>query len=444
VEGILAVPQEPEVARAVWGWYDARRISAGILAARIGSGAGSPVSGTAGSVREPRNGAPLRLRRAGRATPASVFLVLALGLSCRAGGGEPAREPRQAAGKRAPAGISDSPATAGVAETTEARPQRAVYRRLVALPRGWNMPFCPAGGSPWSPDGRLLAVGNGLELAVFDVTRPQEAPRVIFTAAPPTNMTISWAPDGRWIACHAKTYWHPSDRGGVRIADLLWAIPVAGGRPVLVDEVDAWPFLWASDGYIYGWKGRVVQKYAAPDPWRAGNPATRSTSPRLVYTLGQGTVLFTPGDPPRTVRVPPTIGNVFEGDPLPDGGGFLIKRFYCGRGQPPYGAVVSVGLEPLSSLDGPAREDSSGTDLELFAPTSVSADGRYVLGFYEVDRDEDVAKAVVYVVDSGGRWRLPVEGAVYSTRPECSPRGNFLALEVLRGGLEVGVLEIVR
>jgi hypothetical protein len=95
------------------------------------------------------------------------------------------------------------------------------------------------------------------------------------------------------------------------------------------------------------------------------------------------------------------------------------------------------------SLDGSAREDSSGTDLAYFSATSVTSDAAWILGFYEVDDEHNVVKAPVYVVDASNSLRMPIEGAPYSTRPECAPNGARAAFELLTGGgVEIGVLRI--
>jgi hypothetical protein len=82
--------------------------------------------------------------------------------------------------------------------------------------------------------------------------------------------------------------------------------------------------------------------------------------------------------------------------------------------------------------------------LRLFNGLSVTADGRYVAGIYEVEHGENVAKSVVFLVDTTGTVRFPVDDAPYSFRLHCSRTGNWIALETLRGGLEVGALEIDR
>src|SRR5262249_618324 len=67
-----------------------------------------------------------------------------------------------------------------------------------------------------------------------------------------------------------------------------------------------------------------------------------------------------------------------------------------------------------------------------------------VVGREEVDRGETIAKWVVFVVDTSGTDRFPVDGAPYSVRLHCSRVGHWLALDRLDGGLEVGTLEVDR
>ena len=76
----------------------------------------------------------------------------------------------------------------------------------------------------------------------------------------------------------------------------------------------------------------------------------------------------------------------------------------------------------------------------------MTADEQYVVGFYEVDepRGDNVAKAVVFLTYTLGQVRIPIEGACYSTKPECSPTGPWLALEALHGGIEIGILKVER
>ena len=160
------------------------------------------------------------------------------------------------AGARAgdqPAGSSPRPPTTAVGK-------HARFERLVAL--SWHLPFCPAGGSPWSPAGGLLAVDSAGRLATFDVKHPQAAPRILLALATPTNITVSWSPNGRWIACHTKTY-----SGRSAIGDSLWAVPVESGRPELVQGGSRiWPFVSGSDGFIYAYTrhgGAIMPSYGA-------------------------------------------------------------------------------------------------------------------------------------------------------------------------------------
>src|SRR5690349_14350718 len=125
------------------------------------------------------------------------------------------------------------------------------FERSATLP--WHLPFCPAGGSPWSPTENLLAVDSAGVLAVFDASRPQSPPKTGLAMPTPTNITVSWSPDGQWIACETKTYSRTSGRPGVTITDTLWAIPVAGGRPIVILGAERWPFLWGSDEALYSW-----------------------------------------------------------------------------------------------------------------------------------------------------------------------------------------------
>jgi hypothetical protein len=289
----------------------------------------------------------------------------------------------------------------------------------------------------------LLAVDSAGTLAVFDASRPQDPPKTLLTMPAPTNITVSWSRDGQWIACKTKTYSQPR-HAGIAIAESLWAIPAAGGRPKLIQGgVEVWPFLWGSDGFLYGWVGTRTFRFAPPTSLASENPDATARTPSLALLPRQEIVRITAGDPPEVVPLP-QLGRVLQRGRFPDGRRFLMTRLEPGQG--PRNVVVDATGRILAGLDGSAREDSSGTPLGYFTATSVTADGQYVAGFYEVDTKagEDIAKAVVFLTDATGRSRLPVDGAPYSTRIECSPTGHWVAAEMLRGGVEVGTLEVPR
>jgi hypothetical protein len=307
----------------------------------------------------------------------------------------------------------------------------AVFERLVSLT--WSMPYCPAGGSPWSPTGGLLAVDSAGCLGIFDATHPGVPPRILFTpTSSPANMSISWSPDGKWIAC----------RVGYQEDSRLWAIPLSGDKPIWIGSpgADTWPFVWAGDGYIYELKGSEVVRLEKPRS--SPSEAHRGTSKRIIYSPRRDRPVFlTPGESPTGSLLPDVLGRADEGDPFPDRPEFLIHRDHFGDGLP-YSMVIDTAGAIRTVLDGWAREDSSNTRLGLFAACSVTSDGSWVAGFYEVDGEWDIDKAVVYLGDARGRVRIPFENAPYSVRPECSQRGRFLALDRLNGGLEVGDLKI--
>ena len=314
-----------------------------------------------------------------------------------------------------PVSIAFPPAAPG----THAR-----FERLATL--NWHLPYCPAGGSPWSPAGGLLAVDSAGRLGVFDVQRPDLPLRTLLAMATSTNITVSWSPDGRWIACKTKTYSRRRADRGIAIGDSLWVVPVEGGRPELVrGGSEFWPFFWASDGYIYGWDGSKACRLAPPAAWRAQNLGAVSRISRLASAGNLGIVRITPGDPPTVVALP-QLGRALQRGAFPDAERFLMILSPPG----PRNVIVDAAGAIRGVLDGSAREDSSSTALDYFTATSVTADNRYVMGFYEVDdaRGDDIAKAVVFLADTLGGVRIPIEGACYSTKPELSPAGPWLVL----------------
>lgn len=310
----------------------------------------------------------------------------------------------------------------------------------------FHLPYCPAGGSPWSPSGSLLAVDSAGTLALLDISKPREPLMRLFAKPPATNLAVSWSPDGRWIACRTKTYSSSPIREGTLITDSLWAIPVAGGPPILVwaGEEDGL-FFWGSDGVLYSWQARRPSRFVLP-----GGPTTTSDalkrqprlsefSPEASRTRGVAARIV-PGDPPGVTPLP-ALGRALICGSFPDERRFLVTR---SEGRGPRTVVVDEEGTTLASLDVTAREDSSGTKLEYFSAGSVTSDGRYVAGFYEIDRDENVAKAAVFLIDVAATSPIPVAGAPYAIHVECSRTDHWLALETLDSWVVVGALEVRR
>ena len=308
-----------------------------------------------------------------------------------------------------------------------ARPRVHAHFERVSILHG-ALPRCAAAGSPWSPSGRWLLVQDGSALRRFDATRPQDSLKTLLTLGLVLNFKVSWSPDSKWIACGFNE---------LNGSTTLWAIPVEGGQPVGFERVeDVRRFVWASDGSIYGWSGMATQPIRFTLPNKDPSSTAHGVAVPRLLNLDPYAVRFTPDVPSEVFPFPdwgiyPPIRATF-----PDG-----RRFVVGA------SVVNSEGESLGNLDGPAREDSSGTELNNFTPSSVTSDSRFVAGYYDVtesgpgDDEFRILKSPVFLTDTLGRARVPLQGAPYSRRIECAPRGPWMALEAAPG-LVVGRLSI--
>src|SRR5262249_10555053 len=96
-------------------------------------------------------------------------------------------------------------------------------------------------------------------MIVYDPTRPGSQHRIRTGGA-----RVHWSPDGTWIAALI----HPMAPSP--LPDTLVAIDANRGvRDVLWVGSEAWPFTWASDGFIYLLARRKdLVQVAPPTTWR--------------------------------------------------------------------------------------------------------------------------------------------------------------------------------
>src|SRR5262249_42967008 len=126
---------------------------------------------------------------------------------------------------------------------------------------------------PWSPAGTSLALesGNGT-MIIYDPMRPGSQHRIRTEGA-----RVRWSPDGTWIAALIHT------DARLQVPDSLVAIDArTGARELIWVGPEAWPFVWASDGFLYLLAHRrdLVQ-VAPPKAWRD----QRRASPRYAFLI---------------------------------------------------------------------------------------------------------------------------------------------------------------
>ena len=295
----------------------------------------------------------------------------------------------------------------------------ARFERLATLRCG--LAATVPGESPWSPQGDLVAVIKGeasgtTTLAVFDVTKPLVAPRELLSMPHPIG-PVCWSPDGKWIACIMR----------LRTQKFIWVVRVRDGACQLAGVADAWPFLWASDRVLLGFRFEDGAEVLRFDPSPGAGADSLDEVPRLTMighpTAGFGAAKLTLWPRP-TITPLPALSRVLLYGTFPDRRRFIINRLGEGGGV----AVVDANGTILAEI---------GTRM---SPGSATADGRFVAGFHGVEDGYNYLSAEVYLHEVSSAREIPVQAAPHSTGVECSPVGPWLALESLREGLVIGRL----
>jgi hypothetical protein len=280
--------------------------------------------------------------------------------------------------------------------------------------------YKPLAFQPWSPDGRLLAlIGKRGELYVWDVTQPERPPRML---APKANELARWSPDGGWLLFEGY------DRN-VAIRQIAVRISDAHADTLLLPKV--WPVWWASDGNIYGWAGEQPLRHRVvidpPKLWLSEHWAPHPDKAVLFSDFG-----FLPGPKPQewglaVMREPGVqyvlLRNAFPGDSL-----YLAQE---GGSHPMWikNCVLNLRGNVVREL---GRSD--GVDW-----TSVSADGKYLLGEVELDTPGDAEHSVLYVGDSRGESSTRLDHAPEGVSPHWAPHGYlFCARDLVAGVVHVG------
>src|SRR5262249_719251 len=134
---------------------------------------------------------------------------------------------------------------------------------------------------PWSPTLDKLAFRSADSLSVFDVARPNVAPRCVFRAGDGYVSACRWSPDGQWLLLLVRT---PAEM----VSGLSSLVAVATNSQAvawLTRDADIGGFfVWAGDGNIYYWdrtSGRRRQ-VTPPGTWQPMTQVPLSQKPALV------------------------------------------------------------------------------------------------------------------------------------------------------------------
>ena len=285
------------------------------------------------------------------------------------------------------------------------------------------------GPGAWSPRGERLALRCWTSaLYVWDARRPSRQPLQVLRAAEAIH-SVSWSPDGSWLVA-----WVAGAEPQARTA-IIAARATGGAEVVMSEEAGIRGAAWGPDGRIYAWIGRRHRAMDPPAAWRP--PAGLRLAPPPVLEVADDLSLRLRHWAPAPGEEPLLAGADLRAavgtratlmDLLPDGSRYLIG---LSRDTTATWLVVDADGRTVSDLR------RSGLS---FQPTSLSSDGRLVVGFSgRWGRDAGWVGTGLRVADAGGAWVIPVAGTGEAMAPQLSRSGGFIAFsDRERGGTSVG------
>jgi hypothetical protein len=226
------------------------------------------------------------------------------------------------------------------------------------------------------------------------------------------------------------------------------AVPVDGEEPMTLLEgtENLGHIQWGDDGYVYYWASSSGERGRLDPPrsWVRGNDFRSDRKTRLMVVDDPGIKAsrahrFT-AEPRRTVEdVVLTRFNsqtsVYYQDTFPGNDRFLVLIY--DRVGTPSSAIIDVEGDILTDYGRYSAERG-------FYGTSVSADGRLVVGHHAIDAVggfDTTLSSELYIADPSDRWRLKVSNAPMGRNAHLSRERRLVAFESLEGArIHVGTL----
>jgi hypothetical protein len=324
-------------------------------------------------------------------------------------------------------------------------PSTATFVRLVSL-RG-SIVY----GEPWSPDGARLAYMDTASdsIAVFDALTPQSPPRQVASGVFVSQ--VRWSPDGGWLLLIG------SDGSPTFVRHLIAVRVPRPGVPGLVVEVappnqEITHAVWGSDGNIYWWDIQTGKRTTLPPPteWRSDNPSPFAERTHLLPRHDSRTRLlaqFVFETVPAVVETPinlpdsaGSVGHVLGLDVVPGGEQVLLEVV---REPCTFTALVDRSGAILTRLWSPCPTGPPGGPFTFEGGGSVAADGRFVIGYRDVEDGHDILSSQLILTDLQASWVVEVAGTSMGLWDAgFAATGLFVAYGNLGGGVEVGVLDV--
>ncbi len=290
---------------------------------------------------------------------------------------------------------------------------------------------------PWSPTEPLLAFNGKDGLYTFDASKT-EPPQKISES---TVLKIEWSPDGKWLLFIPEVI-------SMSTTKSLDAVSIEGGEIVRILEPiphDMGHFVWATDGYIYFWnsdsgaRGRLDP----PDAWRRGLRGSLEPVERVVLVrhplggaVGAGLwpCFFEPTRAEREILTPgretdPSLYVLLE-DECPSRRRFLGAMF--GDTRPTSTVILDYQGRVVRDF-GPLGPEGG------FSGTSVSANGRYVIGTSDVTDGHYVFESTLWLADLKRDAPVRIDGVEYAMQPKFSHSTTLELAFMNRDGTEIHV-----
>jgi hypothetical protein len=308
---------------------------------------------------------------------------------------------------------------ATVLATAPAPPRVATYETIADL-KGFTI----SGVDAWSSTG-LLVVEGSAGICLFDPARPKEPPKPLAVRGSPR-----WAPEADWLVVEAANM-----RAGTGASNFcLVAVRLSdSAKDTIYTGAELWPYVWASDGKIYGWtraRGHGMRVAVEPPAeWKREHPESRRVHAVLFGVPDP--FGFVPGANPSEWSLPFSSmgheGSIFLRNAYP--GDSLYLATIIGRSWP-RSAVIDLHGRVVREV---------GDSLAEW--TSVSSDGRLLIGYEEIDnpQGENILHSFLHVGDAEGSWSLRLREAPDGVLPQWSPSDYiFFARDPIADVLRIG------
>lgn len=279
--------------------------------------------------------------------------------------------------------------------------------------------------SSWSPVGHRLVLDAMDGLVIVD---PDSIVRPLRLAIGRTT-AVTWRQDGALLACRV----HSADPHG-GLASIVVVSLDTGEEAMILERAEVGPMAFDAVGRLHVWPRRWARK---------------------------DTVLVVPIGPPIASTAGRAISMLL---PLSGPGGERGFRYYDGDGRADEPAILPRSSQLLDSAAdsawflvwaevgqaehtlivdrfGRTIRDLGPRNREGFSGSSMSPDGRRILGFIECPDDQDVCARPLAIHDvTTGRTTL-VRDADAAENPMWSRDGRFVAYDAPRVGTMIGTIE---